>query len=269
MLATALTALLLSAAPQLEAGVSAGAGYDSDLNHADPSVAAVGAGFGALKANGGASVDLGDSTNLYGGLRFDGETYPSYPDLSTGALGAELSLAQQLGDRTAIVLTPWVAQGWSGDPSRNATTLAGQATLRWKPLRDLTLRGFYGYTNRGADDPVFSSVKNRVGAGVEWRLLSRTYLSLAGYVERGDEVFYRATSSGSGGYGMLGMRSASFGQGEEPYRVAATTQAVSPALELGLGDAFHLLASFEARHVASRTASFDTYSLFLGLGARL
>src|SRR5512138_2774957 len=109
MLATALTAVLLSAAPRLEAGVSAGAGYDSDLNHSDGSVAAVGSGFAALKANGGASLDLGQSTNLYGGLRFDGDTYPAYSDLSTAALGAELSLAQRLGETVAVVLTPWAS----------------------------------------------------------------------------------------------------------------------------------------------------------------
>ncbi len=278
MLAAALSAVLLSAAPQLEAGVSAGAGYDSDLNHADPSATAVGSGFAALKASGGASLDLGDSTNLYGGVRFDGETYPSYSDLSTAALGAELSLAQQLGDRVAIVLTPWVSQSWSGDPARNAATFAGQATLRWRPLRDLTLRGFYTYLDRNAasdgprmpnGDLIFSTVKNRGGAGVEWRVAPRTYLSLAGFVERGDEVFYRAvaTTSGGGGYGMGRMRE-SF-QGQEPYAELATTRAISPAIELGLDATFHLLASFEARHVASDTATFDTYSLFLGLGARL
>ncbi len=267
MLAAALSAVLLSAAPQLEAGVSAGAGYDSDVNHADPSATAVGAGFAALKANGGASVDLGDSTNLYGGLRFDGDTYPSYSDLSTAALGAELSLAQQLGDHVAIVLTPWVAQSWSGDPARNATTLAAQATLRVRPVRDLTVRGFYGYTHRAATDPVFSTVKNRLGAGVEWRAAPRTYLSLAGFVERGDEVFYRATTSSTGGYGMSRMRE-SF-QGQEPYAELATTRTISPALEIGLDATFHLLASFEARHVASSTTTFDTWSMFVGLGARL
>jgi hypothetical protein len=267
MLAAALSALLLSAAPRLEAGVSAGAGYDSDLNHADPSVAAVGSGFASLKANGGASLDLAGSTSLYGGLRFDGEQYPSYSDLSMAAVGAELSLAQQLGDRAAIVLTPWAAQSWAGDRARNTTTLAGQATLRVKPARDLTLRGFYAHADRSADDPVFSTVKDRFGAGVEWRAAPRTYLSLAGFVERGDEVFYRAAADGAPGMGQ--MRKSSL-QGQ-PYRAPATIRAVGPAVELGLDATFHLLASLEARHVASAAASFDTWSyfLFLGLGARL
>jgi hypothetical protein len=273
MLSVALSALLLSAAPQLEAGVSAGAGYDSDLNHADPSVDAVGSGFASLKANGGASLDVGAATSLYGGLRFDGEQYPSYSDLSTAAFGAELSLAQQLGDRAAIVLTPWAGQSWAGDPARNATSLGAQATLRVKPVRDLTMRAFYGYTHRDARDAAYSTDKNRVGAGAEWRVLPRTYLSLVGFVERGDEVFYRATTTtaaSGGGSGMGGMDTKggarSFGVA---YPLPATTRAIGPALELGLDATFHLLASLEARHVASDSASFDTWSLFLGLGARL
>ncbi len=267
MLAAALSAVLLSAAPQLEAGVSAGAGYDSDLNHADPTVAAIGSGFASVRASGGASFDLAASTNLYGGLRFDDEEYPSYSDLTTRALGVEASLAQQLGEGVALVLTPWASQSWAGDPARDATTLAGQATLRWRPVRAITLRGFYSYLDRSADDPVFSTVKNRVGAGVEWRVAGRTYLSLGGFFEGGDEVFYRATTSG-GGFGM-GRMHESFGSGQEPYRAAATTGAVSPALELGLDATFHLLASFEARWVQSAAASFGTYSVFVGLGARL
>jgi hypothetical protein len=274
MLAAALSALLLSAAPQLEAGVSAGAGYDSDLNHADPSVAAVGSGFASLRANGGASLDLGGATSLYGGLRFDGEQYPSYSDLSTAAVGAELSLARQLGDRAAIVLTPWVAQSWAGDALRNATSLGAQATLRAKPVRDLALRGFYGYTHRDARDAAYSTDKNRIGAGVEWRVLPRTYLSLVGFVERGDEVFYRATTAPAASGGGSGMGMAATGKGGarsfgEAYPLRATTRAIGPALELGLDATFHLLASLEARHVASDAASFDTWSLFLGLGARL
>src|SRR5512133_1857836 len=148
MLSAALSAVLLSAAPQLEAGVFAGAGYDSDLNHADASAAAVGSGFAALKANGGASVDLGASTNLYAGVRFDGEQYPSYSDLSIGAVAAEVSLAQQLGESVAVVVTPWASRAWAGDSARDATTLAAQAALRWKPVRDVALRGFYSYLDR-------------------------------------------------------------------------------------------------------------------------
>ncbi len=268
MLATALSALLLSAAPQLEAGVSAGAGYDSDLNHADASVTAVGAPFASLKASGGASTDLGDSTSLYGGARFDGETYASYSDLSTAAIAAELSLVQELGGRAAIVLTPWVAQSWAGDPARDATSLAGQATLRWKPVRDLTLRGFYAYTDRSAKEQVFSTVKNRFGAGFEWRVQPRTYLSLTGFEERGHDVLYGATGAGS--TGMRRGMGETFGQGQNAYSANAKIRAIAPALEIGLDATFHLLASFEARHVvASAAATFDTYSVFLGLGARL
>src|SRR5512133_2585211 len=198
MIAAALSALLLSATPRLEASVTAGGGFDSNLNYADPTVTAVGSGFMAVRAAGGASLDLGDATNLYAGLRFDGEEYPAYGSLNTGSAGAELSLVQDLGDRAALVLTPWVTQSWSGETARDATTFAGQVALRVKPVRDLALRGFYAYTTRSADDPVFSSVHNRVGASAEWRIVPRTYLSVGGWIERGGEVFYRAVSGGSG-----------------------------------------------------------------------
>ncbi len=283
MLAAALSAVLLSAAPQLELGVSAGAGYDSDVNYADTSVPTIGTGFASLKATGGGSVDLGDSTNLYGGLRFDGEQYPSYSDLSNAAAGAEVSLTQMLGDQLAVVVTPWATQGWAGDPGRNATTLAAQGTLRWKPVRDLTLRGFYSYLDRNAHDDAFSTVKNRVGAGVEWRVVPRTYLSLVGFVEHGREAFYGApagvasaggvaTTGGGFGSGRSAMGPGgrmTCGSNQVAYPFPATVSAISPGLELGLDKTFHLLASFEARHVESSVASFDAYSVFAGLGARL
>jgi hypothetical protein len=271
MVAAALSALLLSAAPRLEAAVSAGGGYDSNLNNADPSVAAVGSGFGAVRASGGASLDLGSSTDLYAGARFDDEEYPAYPDLTTRTAGVDLSLVQALGERAAVVLTPWISRSWAGDPARDATTLAGQLTLRVKPARDLALRGFYGHTSRTAEDPVYSSERDRIGASIEWRVLRRTYLSLAAWAERGDEVFYRPTGAGGGAAGMGRMgRGGAFGGGEEPYRASATSRAIGPALEIGLDRTFHLLASYELRVVGSGVAAdVQTQSAFVGLGARL
>src|SRR5512143_233619 len=203
MIAAALAALAVSAAPRLEANVAAGGGYDSNLNNADPSAPAIGSSFGALRASGGASFDLGDSTNLYGGLRFDDEEYPSYTDLTTRTLGVEASLVQLLGGGAAFVVTPWAARSWAGDPARDATTLAVQLTLRVRPVRALALRGFYGHASRAADDAVFSSERDRLGASVEWRALRRTYLSLGAWVERGDEVFYRSVAGNGVGLGHM------------------------------------------------------------------
>jgi hypothetical protein len=268
MIAAALGAVLLSAAPRLEGAVSAGGGYDTNLNNADPSVSAIGSSFGALRASAGASVDLGSSANLYGGVRFDDEEYPAYAELTTRTAGVELSVVQLLGDRAAVVLTPWASRSWAGAPGRDATTLAGQLTLRVKPVRAVAVRGFYAHTSRTADDPVYSAERDRFGASVEWRVLRRTYLSAAAWVERGDEVFY-ASSSPGGGPG-LGRGNPAFGGTLQPYRAPATASGIGPAVEVGLDRTFHLLGSYEVRVVRS-TAAADllAQSVFLGVGARL
>ncbi len=268
MIAAALSFVLRSAAPRLAAAASAGGGYDSNPGQADTSVSSTGSGFALLRASGGASLDLGSSTNLYAGVRFADDEYPTYADLTTRAVGLDASLVQELGDHLAIVLLPWVAWSWAGDPGRNATTLAAQLTLRARPIRDLTLRGTYGFTSQDAADPVFSSVRNRLGASVEWRFASRTYLSLAGSVDHGDQVFYRTSVVTSGGGFGMGFRQGSRTL-EEPYKETATTWAVGPALEVGLGAGFYALGSFELRWVRAATTDLETQSLFLGVGARL
>jgi hypothetical protein len=271
MIAAALSAVLLSAAPQLEAAASAGGGYDSNPNHADPSLSSLGSGFMSLRASGGASLDVGERSNVYAGLRFDDEEYPSFPDLTTRTVGGELSLVQELGARTALVLTPWVARSWSGDSGRDATTWAAQLTLRVKPVRELALRAFYAYKDQNASNDVFSSISNRVGASAEWRLLPRTYLSAAASVERGDEVFYRAlTTGGTTGGGMGGeMGQGSGGRAaDQPYKEEATTWAFGPALEVGLGSGVYLLGSYEVRWIEATTTNLRTQSVFAAVGAR-
>lgn len=278
MIAAALSAMLLSAAPQLEAAASAGGGYDSNLN-LGTAADAIGSGFAALRASGGASLELADATTLYGGLRFDDEEYPSFPDLTTRTAGLEAALVRELGARAALVLTPWIAQSWAGDPARDATTLAAQLTLRVKPVRTVALRATYAHVSKAASDDVFSSERDRVGGSVEWRIFPRTYLSLAGSLERGDEVFYASApaTGGSGttgtARGSAGMRrmtdSSSFGGAQVAYRAPATTRAIGPALEVGLDRTFYLLGSFEARVVDSGGTSHATQALFVGLGARI
>ncbi len=272
MIGAALSALLLSAAPQLEAAASAGGGYDSNPSQADPSLSSVGSGFALLRASGGASLDLGRTTNVYAGARFADDEYPSLPDLTTRTAGVDLSLVQELGERTALVVMPWVAWSWAGDPARDATTVAAQLTLRVKPVRDVALRLSYGYSDHAAADPVFSSVRNRLGASAEWRLVSRTYLTLAGSVDHGDEVFYRAVAGGGGGGGGAGMGGGMRqvgGQVEEPYKEMATTWAVGPALELGLSRGVYLLGTYDLRWTRAATTDLLAQSLFFGVGARL
>ncbi len=267
MIPAALSLLILSATPRLEAAASAGGGYDTNPGQADATVSSTGSGFAALRASAGASLDVGESTNVYAGVRLTDDEYPSYSDLTTRSVGLDASFVQELGAHTALVLMPWVAWSWAGDPGRDATTLAAQLTLRARPVRDLTLRASYAFTSHEATDPVFSSARNRVGASVEWRFAPRTYLSLGGSVERGDEVFYRAVSTGGGGFGF-GMRGGST-TAEEPYKEAATAWAVGPALEVGLAPGFYAVGSFEERWVSSATTDLRTQSVFLGVGARL
>jgi hypothetical protein len=228
-------------------------------------VSSTGAGFALLRASAGASLDLRDGTNVYAGARLADDEYPSSPDLTTRAAGLDASLVQELGARTALVVMPWVAWSWAGDPRRDATTLAAQLTLRARPVRDLTVRGAYALASHAAADPVFSSVRSRVAASVDWRFAPRTYLSLAGWVERGDDVFYRTVVIGGPGGGMRrGTATA-----EEPYKEAATTWALAPALEVGLAPGFYAAGSFEARWVRSATTDLHTRSVFFGVGARL
>lgn len=276
MIAAALSALLLSAAPRLEAAASAGGGYDSNVN-LGTAADAIGSGFAALRASGGAALELAQATTLYGGLRFDDEEYPSFPELTTRTAGLEAALVQELGARAALVLAPWIARSWAGDPARDATTLAAQLTLRVKPVRTVALRAMYAHVSRTASDDVFSSERDRVGGSVEWRIRPRTYLSLAGSLERGDEVFYApaaptggTTGTARGGAGMRRPTDASpFGGAQVAYRAPATARAIGPALEVGLDRTFYLLGSFEARVVDSAGTSHATQTIFLGLGARI
>ena len=270
MIAAALSAILLSAGPQFEAAASAGGGYDSNPNNADPSLSSLGSGFMALRASGGVSMDVGERSNVYAGVRFDDEEYPSFPDLTTRTVGGDLSLVQELGARTALVVTPWIARSWSGDPGRDATTWAAQLTLRVKPVRELALRASYAYKDRNASNDLFSSISNRVGASAEWRLLPRTYLSAAASVERGDEVFYRAVTAGGGTGGMGGRVGAGSGTrtADQPYKEMATTWAFGPALEVGLGSGVYLLGNYEVRWIEGTTTNMRTQSVFAAVGAR-
>ncbi len=148
--AAALAALALAAGdPGFEASVSAAAGWDSNLSHSSSTSLAVGAGYGAVRAGGGASLDLGETTSLYAGLRLEGETYPALADLSTASAGVEAALTLDLSEAVALVLAPSAAGSWSGDAARNASRSAEPfgaafwaAVHRVRSLRALRSGGF-------------------------------------------------------------------------------------------------------------------------------
>lgn len=267
--AAALAALALAAGPlEPELSAAAGAGYDSNLSHERSSSLAVGGGYLAARAEGGASLELGGTTSLYAGLRLDGESYPAYSDLSTGSAGVEAGLVQEISRSVALVLSPRAARSWSGDRARDATLLAARLTLRVRPWDDLALRASYGHTRRDADDPAFSYDRDRLGASAEWRLARGTYLSLGYAVEFGQEVFYRAVAGGGMG-GMGGHLMGTFGRLEEAYRAGATSHTIGPALELALGGDLFLEASYAWRRVASAAGDYQSHSVQAGLGWRL
>lgn len=259
---------LASGSIEPEASVSAGAGYDSNLNHASSSGAAFGAGYASIRATGGGTIELGDWTSLYAGLRMDGEEYPSVGDLTSGAVGLEAGLAQDLPGGLALVLVPSVAHSWSGDSARDATLLAGRVTLRYSPVEGLALRASYGHVRRDAADPAFAFDRDRFGGSVELRVAEGSYLSLTGAIERGQEDFYRAVSTGGTGMGMGGHMVGSFGRNEEAYRADTTARIVSPALEVRLGRSTYLEASYTFRDVTSSAGNYRSHDVFGAIGRR-
>lgn len=273
MIQTVLALALAATGPRLEGSVAAGAGYDSNLNHAAAGNAASGvrpvdAAFAFAGAGAGVSLDLGGSTSLFGGLRLDAERYADVADLGTTSGGVEAALVQELGSRVALVVAPSATKTWTGDPARDAAGLAARLTLRVKPLRDVALRAFAGWAERDAADPVFSSRSVRLGGSLEWSPAARTFLS-AGYSEtRGEEVFYRPVAGGASGPGM-GRRVDTFGSSEEAYRADALSRSVSAALEVGLGGKVHLFGSWAFRRVTSDEPTFEAHVVTAGLGARM
>jgi hypothetical protein len=262
-----LAALLLAAGDvRLETSLAAGGGYESNLNHAALGADAVGAGFLSLRGAAGLSLDQGERTGLYAGLRLDRDDYPSLSDLSTTTAGVEASLVRELGDRWAVALAPGASYAWSGDRSRDVAELGGRVTLRVKPVPSLALRAFYGYARGEAEDPVFSSERNRVGASVEWRVAARTYLSLGWAAERGDEVYYRPVAATSQVMRRMGQGPvSSFGDAMEAYSAQADVQTLSPSLEVGLGRAVHLRATYDWRVVRGDAGDFESHAVFGGL----
>jgi hypothetical protein len=270
MLELLATLALVATEARLETSVSAGAGYETNLNHVDQAALRVGAAFVALRATGGVALDFGERTGLYAGVRLDGEQYPELSDLTTGTLGAEASLVRELGARWAVVLAPSVFRSWSGDAARDVTGVGGQLTLRVKPVPAVALRASYGHTSRDAEDAVFSAERDRAGASVEWRAGERTWLTLGYSAERGDEVTYRPVTE-TVVTGRMGRQPvSSFGGQQEAYSALAVSHVAAPSLELGLGDAVHLRMTYEFRYVRmwGAASDFQTHSVFAGLGVR-
>lgn len=273
MSAPALLALVLAAtAPRVEASLAAGAGWDSNLNHAAASSGPIDGSLWFLDAAAGASIGLGGSTSAHAGARLDLERYldagrsEGLSDLGTTTVALEGALVQGLGGRLALILAPSVFRAWTGDPAREATGFSARIVLRVKPARHVALRAFYAYAEHRAADPVFSSYPHRIGGSAEWSPRDRVFLSVGYAEERGEEVYYRPVSSG-GGPGMGWRRVGTFG-GAEALRADATSRAASAAVEMGLGEIAHLFARYEIRRVTGEEPAFVAHAATLGIGFR-
>lgn len=266
--ASALAALALAASPlEIEGSVAAGAGYDSNLSHDHLKSLQVGSGYTTARGAGGASLDVTESTNVYAGLRLEGEMYPSVTGLSTGSLGVEVALEQDLSGSVALILAPTAARSWYGDSTRDSTVLGAKLTLRVDVVDPVTLRASYGHTRRDASNAVFSYDRDRLGASLELRLAAATYLTAAVAVEFGPDVFYAATSGGGGMMGG-GTLMGTFGRTDQAFRDSATSYTPGLALEVGLGGDAFLEASYDLRMVRSSAGDYQNHEVAAGLGWR-
>jgi hypothetical protein len=172
----------------------------------------------SVSASGGAAIDLSDSVFLYVGAAVAGTKFPSLPELDRTSAGASASLLVDLVGPLALVLGTTAGFGWYADPARSGASVVARATLRYRPERWLTTRLGYAHILRTASDPVYGSSFDRLFGEVEFKVARATWISVAGFGERGDQTFYL--------------------EGLEPYRAPATTLGAGIGFEQGLGGGF-------------------------------
>ncbi len=203
---------------RFEGSVAAGGGYDTNLLVA-PGEEGLGSAVASLTATGGAAIDLSDSAFLYVGAALDGARFATLSDLDRTAAGASASLLVDLVGPLALVLGSTASYAWYTDPARSGASVTARISLRYRPLGWLTTRLGYVHVLRTARDPVYGSNFDRIFTDVEFRLARSTWISVAGFVERGDLTFYEVTTF-------------------EPYRAPATTVGIGLGFEQGLGGGF-------------------------------
>jgi hypothetical protein len=217
---------------RFEGSVAAGGGYDTNLLVA-PGEEGLGSAVATVSATGGAGVDLADSAYLYFGAAVDGTRFPTLPDLDRTAAGASVSLLVDLAGPLALVLGSSGGYSWFTDTARSGAALTGRATLRYRPLYWLTSRLGYSHVLRTAEDPVYGSNLDRIFGEVEFKVARSTWISVAGFGERGDQTFYLEVPP----TGAATATSASLAV-FEPYQAPATTLGAGIGFEQGLGSGF-------------------------------
>lgn len=236
-LALALLAADDGGGPRFEGSVAAAGGYDAGLLVASDG-ASLGSPVGSLSATGGASIDVSDSVFLYLGATLDGVRFSALPDLDRAAAGAEATLLVDLVGPLALVLSPSASWAWFADPARSGASLVGRATLRYRPMRWLTLRTGYAHVLRTAADPVYDMNLDRVFASVEFRLAKETWITLGALGERGTGTYYQEVPGTAGDPAAI--------TAYVPYQSAFSTVGASLGFEQGLwgGLSLHVAASF-------------------------
>jgi hypothetical protein len=217
---------------RFEGSVAAGGGYDASLLVAPGSTSA-GSTVGLLSATGGGAVDISDSVFLYVGAALDGAKFAVLPELDRAGAGAEATLLLDLVGPLALALSPSASWSWYADPARSGASVAGRASLRYRPVRWLALRAGYTHVLRTAADPVYGSNLDRIHGEVEFRLGRETWVSVGGIAERGDGTFYQEIPSAAGdGATAVAVL--------VPYRAPSTAVGAPLGLEQGLGAGFSL-----------------------------
>ncbi len=259
--------------PRFQASVGAGAGYDSnvDLASAGSNVASFGTSTASVWAEAGFAFDLGSSTRLYTGVRYDGVDAFDASDLSYSAFGADFSVTRDLTDWLALIVTPTAGYALYGDPARSAVKASVRASLRAYPWSWLALRAGYERAQTWAADDVFSLGTNRILAGVEARLARRSYLALAYSLSSGDQVFYQpesAVAQGSPQARGAAHRGAGRFATIVPYKAAATENTFSLRGEQGIWKELYFTASYEYTLGSSQEGDYVVHSFFGSVGYR-
>ncbi|MGA8891653.1 MAG: hypothetical protein WB493_08800, partial [Anaeromyxobacteraceae bacterium] len=188
-----------------------------------------------------------DSAFLYVGGAVDGTKFPTLPELDRTFAGASASLLVDLVGPLALVVGTTAGFGWFADPARSGASVSARATLRYRPESWLTTRLGYAHVLRTASDPVYGTNVDRLFGEVEFKVARTTWISLAGFGERGDQTFYlevppaaAATAPASTAATAATATSATSATVAvfEPYRAPATTLGAGIGFEQGLGAGF-------------------------------
>jgi len=171
------------------AGARVGGGYDGNIVASET----LGDAQGAFTWDAGASVGgwlAPGRTRLMLGLSADTMQLPAFPDLSSYALQGSLGLRLPLAWHLDLSFGPFLGGRWTPDPARSSLDMGALADLGWRVRPWLRADLGYRYLHRVAGDPVYDRDAHRGRLSAEIRLARRTFLIVAGSLERGEAVFY-------------------------------------------------------------------------------